>query len=142
MNNNHHKSFGYSINGRSVSIKVESNEKIENYDKYAIMKEMLTEEMNPKSKIAEKITFRKSIPSSKEKLYESQFQDWLGTLKLRFTMGLKPGVLREGLTELLEKTSNIYMPKDKYELITETIVDKEDLLYNYFEKLVYPLLQT
>ena len=55
---------------------------------------------------------------------------------------LKPGVLREELSDLLEETANIFLPKDKFELITDHIVDKNDLLYTYFEKLVYPLLQT
>ena len=42
MNNNYQIRFGYSINGRSVSFKIESSEKIENFDKYAIMNDMIS----------------------------------------------------------------------------------------------------
>ena len=125
MINNYQISFGYSINGSSVSIKVESSEKIENFDKYIVLNDMISKEISPKP----------------ERL-ESQFQDWIKTLEERFLLGLKPGVLREELSDLLEKTVNIFLPKDKFELITDNIVDKNDLLYNYFEKSVYPLLQT
>ncbi|OLS19475.1 MAG: hypothetical protein HeimC3_45550 [Candidatus Heimdallarchaeota archaeon LC_3] len=125
MNNNHQISFGYFINGKTVSIKVESTEKIENFDKYAVLNDMIS----------------KKISSKPERL-ESQFQDWIKTLEERFLLGLKPGILREELCDLLEQSENVFLPKDKYELITDHIVDKDDLLYNYFEKSVYPLLQT
>ena len=46
MNNNHQISFGYSINGKSVSIKIESSDKIENFDKYAIMNDMISKEIS------------------------------------------------------------------------------------------------
>ncbi|OLS20665.1 MAG: hypothetical protein HeimC3_39310 [Candidatus Heimdallarchaeota archaeon LC_3] len=142
MNNNYQIRFGYSINGRSVSFKIESSEKIENFDKYAIMNDMISKEIQNNSENAETKIFGLNITSLKIKKYESQFKDWIKTLEQRLFLGLKPGILREELSDLLEETANIFLPKDKFELITDEIIDKDDQLYNYFEKLVYPLLQT
>ncbi len=41
MTENHQISFGYSINGKTVTIKVESSGKIENFDKYRIIKDCI-----------------------------------------------------------------------------------------------------
>ncbi|OLS16583.1 MAG: hypothetical protein HeimC3_53290 [Candidatus Heimdallarchaeota archaeon LC_3] len=103
---------------------------------------MISKEFQNNSENAETKILGLNITSPKMKKYESQFKDWIRTLEQRLSLGLKPSILREELSDLLEETANIYLPKDKFELITDEIIDKDDQLYDYFEKLVYPLLQT